>query len=173
MNMMQSVAAIARRKANAGGGPVLGTSWVTGISHSSARNDYSGFLGGSFTVGGSNITVNALARWVISGNSASHIVKITDNSGTTVASVTINTSGATPGDWKYEFLGAPVVLTASTLYVIQSEEVNAGDEWYSDASYTVTAVATKGGQRFGSPTWADGGVDNTGLCYIPCNFYYE
>src|SRR6478609_5163096 len=103
-------------------GPVLGgsvasvasgTQFVSSVSGGTARNDFTGQLGYSFTVGASPITVNQLSRYIVSGNSGSHTVYIYGNPGTTIdliAQVSINTSGATASTFKSVSI-TPVVLS--------------------------------------------------------------
>jgi hypothetical protein len=52
------------------------TAFVTGQTLGSLRNDFSNWVGFRFTVGSSNITVGELGRWVVSGNSGTHAVKL-------------------------------------------------------------------------------------------------
>src|SRR5438093_342634 len=89
------------------------------------RNNFDGSLGFKFTVGASNITVTGLGRWVVSGNSQTHVVRLFDVSGPTqLASASINTSGATAGAYKYGSI-TPITLTAAGVYAVLAEEFNA------------------------------------------------
>ena len=56
--------------------------FVTAVSPSSTlRNDYTGWAGLRFTVGPAPVTVTELGRWVLSGNSQDHTVKVVDMNG--------------------------------------------------------------------------------------------
>jgi hypothetical protein len=89
---------------------------VTGVTTSTLRNDYSGWVGLRFTVGQYPLRVSELGRWVVSGNSSNHTVKIVTANGYDVpgASVTVVTAGAPAGEFKYATLAAPVTLAADT-----------------------------------------------------------
>lgn len=115
------------------------------------RNDYSGWVGARFAVGTSPIWVNELGRWVVSGNSGQHAVRLVNADGTDVpgGSVTVNTAGALTGQFKYAPLPAPVVLLANTTYFIFTQEVQGGDLWHGPAceltaasGITFTALAS-------------------------------
>ena len=118
-----------------------GTPFILTQTPGTVRNDFTGCVGFIFTVGASPITITALGRWVVSGNSGTHVVYITDGSTNIIASASINTSGATPGAYKYVAI-TPVVLTNAFTYSVYSAETNAGDQWYSDDT---TIDSTTGG----------------------------
>jgi hypothetical protein len=151
------------------------TAFVTGQTLGSLRNDYSNWVGFRFTVGSSNITVGELGRWVVSGNSGAHTVKLVlASTGADVSggSVSIATSGATAGQFKYVALGSPVTLLANTTYYIVSQESNGGDQWYDlNTTLTSTSVAT-----INSPVYGSTGAWNTpsgaGKGYVPVSFKY-
>ncbi|MFA7345158.1 MAG: DUF4082 domain-containing protein, partial [Terrimicrobiaceae bacterium] len=107
-----------------------GTAYVTGQTLGVLRNDLSAWVGFKFTVGSSAITVNQLGRWVVSGNSGTHAVRLARVSdGAVLGSVSIATSGA-PVGFKYATLATPVTLAANTAYYVMSQETSGGDQWY-------------------------------------------
>jgi fibronectin type 3 domain-containing protein len=120
------------------------------------RNDFTGWVGGNFRLH-SDITVYALGRYVVPGNTQAHTVELVDFTGggnTVAASVTVNTVGATPGQIAYAGLAAPVTLLAGHTYRLVSSETSGGDYWYDHATQlTTTSVA--------SETSAVGSRDNT------------
>jgi hypothetical protein len=121
-----------------GGDTVLVTSQDT--TNPSQRNDVTGTLGFQFTVGAANITVTSLGRWVIAGNSQTHLIVITSSDClTTIASGTVNCSGATAGDYVYTSI-TPVTLTAGTTYRLMSTEVTGLDLWYNNGVITTTGA---------------------------------
>lgn len=130
---------------NAASGPVLSL-LVTAQTPGAPRHDFNGQTGFSFTTGGASITVTQLGRWVISGNSATHAVNLYSISGTTptlLGTVTVNTSGATPGTYIYGTLSSPIVLSASGTYAIFSQEVLNGDDWSDDdTTISVDTIVT-------------------------------
>ena len=121
-------------------------SFVTGQTLSSLRNDLSGWGGMKITVGAAPLMIYELGRWVVSGNTAAHAVKIVTadtNLDIAGASVSVATAGAQAG-FKYGTLASPVTLAANTAYYILSSETNLGDQWCNqDTTLTYnSSVAT-------------------------------
>jgi hypothetical protein len=152
---------------------------VSAFTPTNLRQDFSGWVGSSLRVGTADLTVSALGRVVVAGNTASHAVKLVDAatgldvSGT---SVSVDTAGAPAGNFKYTNLAAPVTLRANTDYYLVSEETAGGDTWYDfDTHQTTTAagVGTGGVWAFpGSPpSWNPHGSPGTG--FGPVNFLYR
>jgi hypothetical protein len=131
-----------KKVVSGGGGGGSDTPLVTSQDTASTlRNDTTGEVGFQFTVVGSNITVTSLGRWVVSGNSGTHLLVLrSGDCSTLIASVTVNTSGATPGQYLYGSI-TPVTLTAGTSYRLMSTELNTGDQWYSNGPFTTTSAA--------------------------------
>lgn len=162
-----------------GSAVVASTAWLTASGGGTPRNNQDGCIGGYFTVGGASITVTDLGRWVISGNSASHTLYLTDASGNRLGSVAVNTSGASVG-FLYGSI-TPVVLSASTKYRILSTEVNGGDNFYDFGAYTTTAVAALGGGNYdgsavdcaANPIPGISEVAVAGDMYVPIDFKYH
>ncbi len=168
-------AAVAKIKAAPGGGGG-GTRWITNASGlNSTSSSYSGYIGGKFTVGGANITVTHLARYVISGSTQTHTLKIWDDSGTDVilASASLDAS-LFSNEWGSASVGTPVVLTSGVTYRIGSEEFSGGDLWHEAAgsTYTVTGVATLNGYNYGNP-FVDAGTTSANNIYCPVSFIYS
>jgi hypothetical protein len=116
-----------------------GTSFVTKQTLGTLRNNFTGGVGYKFTVGASPVTVTQLGRWVVAGNSGAHtltLVRQPDNA--PLATVSVTTSGATAGTFKYVALGSPVTLAANTSYYFVSTETNGADRWYDDNSTLAT-----------------------------------
>ena len=138
------------------GAALVGVTTLSGT----IRNNYSGWVGTQITVGSSPVLVTDLGRWVKSGNTQSHTVKlVAASTGGDIpgASVTINTSGATAGQFAYATLAAPVELQANTTYYLVSQETNGGDNWYE---YTSTLSPSFG-------LTIPGAVYGTGAPYSP------
>lgn len=160
----------------AGGGGVTSNPLITGQSLVSPRHDFTSSLGFAFTVGAANITVTDIGRWVISGNSGTHLISLCSGTDggppTTLASLTVNTSGATSGAYLYGSI-TPVTLTAGVTYYIFSDELNGGDFWYdNNDTLTSTADATIIGSRYvsgGNIQAASSGTNG----YVPPNFKYH
>lgn len=114
------------------------------LSTSALRSNFTGWLGMRITTGPSPVVVRELGRWVLSGNTGAHTVKIV-NAATSLdvpgASAVVNTSGATAGDFAYAPLAVPVTLAANTAYHVVSQEVSGGDQWY-EGNNTLTYAGT-------------------------------
>jgi hypothetical protein len=165
-------------KAWAGGGS--GTPLVTGVtSFGSLRNDWSGWVGFQFTVGGTPLTVTELGRWVVSGNSSNHVVKLFYSNGAPIpnATVTVSTAGK-PAGFTYATLATPVALAAGTTYAVMSQEVSGqyADQWYD---YYGTSITLSGAASGAWAVWAEsnpppyyGAVGGSGKSYGPVNLRY-
>lgn len=166
-------------------GSISDTAFVTGVTLGTVRYDYDGCAGMQITINGSPgtyITATSLGRWVFSGNSETHTLHIRDASNTILGSCTVNTGGATAGQFLYCPLGPPVILNAQTTYNVLSSEVSGAghDHWY-DADTTIyhTAAATEN-----AATYSMGGTTGTcpgsvgtyrgpGFAYVPTDFKYH
>lgn len=154
----------------------LQTEFVSSATPGSSRNNFSGWVGFRFQVGNAALTLNELGRWIVSGNSGTHTVKIVQANGSDLsgASVSIDTDGATAGQFKYEALASPVTLAANTAYYVVSQETSGADSWY-DLNTLVTP--TPAGSIIG-PAWSGGGTSYTyysgspNQSYVPVNFKY-
>jgi len=152
--------------------------FVTGYALNSPplRNDFGGFVGMRFTVGSSALSVNALGRIFITGNSGTHTVKLVQAStGTDLpgASVSISMTGGVSGQFKYVSLGSPVTLQANTAYYLVSQEASGGDQWYDTGTVSSTAAAAVNTSiySFNSVNWNSYNTANTS--YVPANFQYH
>ena len=132
-------------------------------------------MGFKFTVGGSPITVSSLGRWVLSGNTASHVMTVVQaSSSTVVATGTVNTSGAPTGTFTYASLSTPVILSANTAYYVLSQEATGGDEFYQDN----TALTTTSAGTINNSEYYSGGAYRVGnstgsYSYGPVSFIYS
>ena len=115
---------------------------VTGQTLGTSYNQFTGSLGFQF-VPTSNITITDLGRWVISGNSLTHVVGIYNSSCVLLGSVTVNCSGATPSQYLYGHLTSGVSLVAGQTYSIQTTELSGGDVFYLDST-TITTTGDVG-----------------------------
>lgn len=113
---------------------------ITSASASSPNNSVGGWKGLKFTTGSTAKTVYELGRWIVSGNSGGHDIRlIRASDGVQVAAANVNASGATPGGFLYAKC-APVTLAANTTYYLLSNE-SAGGDSYGSAASTVTPVS--------------------------------
>ncbi len=154
------------------------TAFVTGQTLSATtRNNYTGQLGMKFTVGANPLVIAELGRWVVSGNSGSHTLKLVDaatNLDVPGGSVVVNTAGA-PVGFKYGTLSSPVTLAAGASYYLVSSETSGGDLWYDNGSIlttTGTAVATITGHAYGYGTNSYIGFNSPNASYGPLDFRY-
>lgn len=159
------------------------TPFISSTTPGTLRNDFTGCLGGYITVGGLPITLTSLGRWVAaSGTQGNHLISLVDGAdfSTVLASVTVNTSGAPTGAYKYGSV-TPVVLSALGVYLIFSQETDMGDSWYSaDSTLSTTAAAVLTGSAYQSgsncTTYSFGGIQQTpgtNTSYVPVNFLYQ
>lgn len=147
------------------------------LSTSALRNNFNGWMGFRFTTGPSPVVVREVARWVLSGNSAAHTVKIVvAATGADVpgASAVVQTSGA-PVGFAYAPLAVPVTLAAGTAYHIVSQETNGGDQWYEGNN---TLIYAAGIATVNQSVYSSNGVTYTTAysannSYIPVSFRYS
>ena len=153
----------------AGGGAAL--EFITGVSGGSQRNDLGFPVGMKFTVGASDLMLTHIGRWIVSGNSGTHDVKLWDGAGSLQGSVNIDTSAGTPDTFSYLPIG-PITLSNGQDYFMMSYEDNGGDQWLSaDSSISVSGDATIIGAYFFEPPFSSEGASGT-ACYVPVNFKY-
>jgi hypothetical protein len=148
------------------------TQWITAVTPGTPRNNFTGYVGLSLTVGPSSITINALGRYCLSGNTNSHTIYLSQNNGATLATTSITCPG-NANAFVYGCLTTPYVMAASTTYYLMTNETNGGDTWYDDnTSVTTTAVATDNYSIYsGSPN--SGILLNTlGHTFVPPTFQY-
>lgn len=147
------------------------------LSTSAPRNNANTWRGMKITIGAQPLTLHELARWVLSGNTGAHTVKIVD-AATSLdvpgATAVVDTAGAAVG-FRYAALAYPVTLAANTSYFVVSQEFSGGDTWY-EGNCVVTHNATVA--RVDQSVWSnsDGTVytlnNSAGNSYIPVNFRY-
>jgi len=155
--------------------PPSGTSFVTSEALGTKRNDFTGWVGMSFKVGATPLTVSYLARLESAGNSASHTVKLVNAStGVDVpgGSVTISAAGGAPGLFVYGALASPVVLSANTAYYLASQEVAGKDTWYDQDTTVLTTTDASDTQAayYYNTSWYT--LNGAGHTYGPSNFAY-
>ena len=152
---------------------------VTGFG--ALRSNFGAPVGCIFLAPATNpLIATALGRWVVAGNSGTHTIYLCDL-GTGILSLTIkattsvNTSGATSGQFLYGAI-TPVQMVASHYYAVLSVEVNTGDQWYDNTGTTCTVNATVA-QNIGNaydlntpPDFAGFNYNvNNGAQYVPCD----
>ena len=163
-----------------GGGGETFLPLVAGVTFSSPtlRSNFTGWVGFRFTVGASPLTVTHVGRWVVSGNSQSHVVKLvasatqTDVAG---GSATVPTSGQGAGAFTYVALNTPITLSANTAYYLVSHEANGGDQWYDHpgTQVSLSEVATLYGPAWSLDTPTQYYVSQGGESYVPVSLKYS
>jgi len=107
------------------------------------RNNVTGWQGFKFQVGEEAVAVSQLGRWVVAGNSQSHVVKLVTAAGADVAggSATVGTAGQTARAFAYANLtnNGTVTLLAHTEYYLLSQETTGGDWWHDSPGTVVHA----------------------------------
>jgi hypothetical protein len=129
-----------------------------------------------FTVGANALSVSALGRIFITGNSGTHTVKLVQaTNGTDVpgGSVSVSMVGGVAGQFKYVALGSPVTLQANTAYYLVTQEASGGDQWYDTGgvSSTTAAAVNSSIYSYDSVNWNPYNTVNTS--YVPANFQYH
>src|SRR5205814_1729203 len=113
-----------------------------------------------------------------SGNSAAHTVKIVNSDGTDLAgaSVSVATSGATPGQFAYASLSVPARLAPNRSYFVVSHEVNGGDIWCDLGCIpTTTPPGSISGPVYaneGSSSYYDYSAGYPSQSYVPVSLKY-
>ena len=160
---------------------VADTAYITSVTPGTDRSNYDGCLGMQFGVGGLPITIDALGRYVHTGNTQTHTLHIRTVANTVLGSCTVNTSGATAGQFLFCTLSSPVTLSAGARYDVLSSEVNGGDVFYdSDTTVTSTAAAsvmttafTSSGTAGTCAGAAAGTYRGPGYSFVPVTFLYH
>jgi hypothetical protein len=128
-----------------GGPSPSGTPLITAFTPGAARNNFTGGFGMQFTVGATPLTVTALGRIYVAGNTRAHLVRLVNaGDGTAVpgGSVSITLPSGTAGQFVYVSLASPVTLNANTSYCLVSDEVSGGDQFYDLGSVTATSAVS-------------------------------
>ncbi|MDZ4289388.1 MAG: DNRLRE domain-containing protein, partial [Prosthecobacter sp.] len=140
------------------------------------RNNSDSRLGMKFTIGDNPVVIRELGRWVISGNTGTHTIKLVDaatDADVPGGSVSIATAGA-PVGIKYVALTAPITLAANTAYYLVSQETNGGDQWYegnTSLTYNSTVVTVNNAVYSSGTTYVAAYSANN--CYVPLSFRYS
>jgi len=156
---------------SSGGGGGGGTAFITGQTLGSLRNNFTDRVGFAFTTT-VTITIQALGRWVVSGNNQIHGLYIFDNGNGgsyrgVLAVTALDTSTATPGAYAYTNLNSPLTLPPGS-YTCVSSETSGGDQWYdNNTTLTSTGVGSVTGSAIGGNP--NGGATDS---YVPTNFKY-
>ncbi|MBV9745880.1 MAG: hypothetical protein JO099_19120 [Acidobacteriia bacterium] len=156
---------------------VTGTPFTTAVTLGALRNDYSGWVGMSIRTGSNALTVTALGRIVLTGDSAAHTVKLVNGAtGLDVpgASAPVSTVSGSPGNFAYTPLSSPVTLNANTVYYVVTQEVAGGDVW---CDYNGTIVQTTNAATVTSAVYSSGSAyivtGGSGQTYGPVDFRYH
>lgn len=140
-------------------------------STATLRSDLNAYVGFRIDVPNAGIWVTHLARYVISGNTGAHTVKIVNSSNVTQTSISIATSGKAEGFW-YEPI-TPYLLPGNATYYLLSQEFSGGDQWYDEAIIVPAGVVSYYGRAFD----LGGGLNFSGtqenISYVPVNLKYR
>jgi O-glycosyl hydrolase len=147
---------------------------VTSDTTATIRGNFTGQAGLEFTTGASPVTVTALGRADLPGDTQPHTVSLYQaGSGALVASAQVQTGAAADPDplgFSYQDLASPVTLAAGTSYVLVSSETSGGDPFF-DAD---TVVGLASGFTDEGPAWRSGSsgaftvyASNPGRSYGP------
>jgi len=139
------------------------------------RNDFSGFVGLAFTVGGSGMSVSSVGRVCVAGNSGTQVGELVNAiTGVVVpgSSAPVSMTSCTPGGFAYAALGSAIALPAGGTYYLVSQETSGGDQWYDLATLTSAGAGqvTNSAYQYNG-TWITIGAPGTS--YVPANFLYQ
>ncbi len=159
-------------------GQPAGENFVTAfaLNQPALRQNFSGWVGMEFTVGGEALTVTALGRVCIAGNSAIHAVELINaatGSALSGGSASVNMSGCTGGQFVYSPLAESITLQPNTAYYLASLETSGGDQWYDygDILSTTVAAVNNAIYSYDGATWIPLSGANTS--YVPPSFQYS
>ena len=154
--------------------PQSGIPFVTQITPRTLRNDYTGWLGMSFTTGPLGMNITGLGRYLAPGNSRTHPIKLvraSDGADLPGGTVAVSMAGAS-SQFVIAAFPSVIFLQPNTTYYVLSQEVSGGDQWYDQDSVTTTSDATVNGSEyadaFGRWNTARGGAQAFG----PVTFTY-
>ncbi len=143
--------------------------FVRSIANGNLRTDggeiYQGF---KFTVGATAINLSHMGRYMLTGNSGTHnlrLVRASNNN--TIASIDITMIGGTVGQFKYVELPAVLTLDANTSYYVQSQEHDGGDSFLDGVLLTPTQAA-----QIDCKVWSFNCVGGANYSYGPVSFKY-
>lgn len=158
---------------SSGGGGGGGVAFITSQGLGSLRSDFPAGVGFKFTAN-STITITQLGRWVVAGNNQTHQLDLYDISASDTvpaASVTVNCSGATSGQYLYGTLSSSITLVSGHVYAVLSNESVGGDQWYNDnTTVSFTAAGTVNGSVFYAGSVSPSTSGN--FSFVPVNFIY-
>lgn len=146
--------------------------FTASASGPSLRNDFTGFVGMQFTVGANALSVGAVGRICVAGNSGTHAVELVNAStGATVASANVNMAGCAAGQFVYTSLTSQATLQANTSYYLASQEQAGGDQWYDSGPISPLADVSVTNSIYESGTaWIPYNGPNTS--YVPPSMEY-
>jgi hypothetical protein len=157
--------------------PATTAPFVTGVTPGTVRNNFSGWVGGSITTGGSAVQVTQLGRYVVGGDTGTHTMKLVNAStGQDVVggSVTVNLAGGQAGTFVYSRLASPITLSANTTYYLVSQEAAGGDQWYDfNTTIQTTGIGTETTSVWSPDEVTYNLIGPPNQMYIPLSFQYS
>ncbi len=152
-----------------------GTAFLSqSVIGSPIRNNFSGWVGMQLTVAARQLSVLAVGRTCLTGNSGSHMVKFVASNGIDVpgGGAAVNLAGCTPGHFVHSALANPIVLQPGVSYYLVSLESGGGDAWYDHGPVSSTSDASVLGSVYSADgtTWIP--VGPSGTSYVPPDFLY-
>jgi hypothetical protein len=105
------------------------TNLVAGVLPGTVRNDFGGWVGMQIRTKTDAITVTALGRWILEGNSQPHTLRIVTQAGAELGRTMVSPAGFKAGQFQYAELKDPVALAPGNIYYVVSKENLQGDAW--------------------------------------------
>jgi hypothetical protein len=124
------------------------------------RNNYDDFIGTQLTIGPNPLTITHLGLYKVAGASDTHDVKLvsaTTGEDVEGATVSVDLSTGTSGDFVYEPLDNPVTLAGNTTYYLVAKQDGGGDPWFNAGD---TVVSSSDAASVDGPVYYAGGEVN-------------
>jgi hypothetical protein len=150
----------------------MGAPLFSAFTPGTPRNDFAGWVGTQINIGSTPMTVTALGRLYVAGNTGSHTVQMVDAvSKAVVTAAMVRPSIGAAGQFTYVGLSTPVTLPANSNYFLVSQETSGGDRWYDYGPVTAASAVTIPNALYGSGgSWGTYGTTNQS--YVPVNLLY-
>lgn len=151
------------------------TKFITGQTLGAVLSTFTGWVGMRVVCGAAGITITTLGRWVKSGNSQSHLLEVVEGQTKAIlGSVSVDTAGATAGQFQYAVLSSPISIIADESFFVMTPETSGGDQLYDHTtSVTATAVATVTAAYYTTDNSTFNSAATGTVCDGPVTFQYH
>lgn len=155
------------------------TQLIWGLSGTQTPRNNISIYAGELIFTNAIFRVTQLGRPCLNSNNQTHALYLMNQTATTsLATVTVNMAGCTPGLWVFAPI-TPVTLNFNAFYICYSGETNGGDYFYDDPMIPLVneaaAVSQSAYANNAPPATPPSGANNNtaGHAYVPCNIGYQ